>query len=249
MANNSRKSWNLESFLDSLIVELDKVQDTLAVKTINRPLSYTVKDVGFDLQIFPQFDGKSLRFDTAKPGESGASKISIQLGSITDRQAREVTKDPVTRDDISLEQLDDIDEDTKDTLKKIGVNSAKDLEKMSQRNIDLKKVSKKNIDYQKLAGVLDKARRRSRPPSVARVNVNRTNPEGKMLSLEGENLALSRAMDMFPAAFVNEKPVEIFSATEKRLDIVVADDHLQSGSNQLTVALDPHTIFKLELKS
>ena len=39
------RSWKLESFVDSLVVELDKTRETLAVKSINKPLTYSVKDV------------------------------------------------------------------------------------------------------------------------------------------------------------------------------------------------------------
>lgn len=44
MAANNR-AWNLESFVDALVVELDKTRETLAVKAVNRPLSYSVKDL------------------------------------------------------------------------------------------------------------------------------------------------------------------------------------------------------------
>ncbi len=45
MASSNNRSWNLETFLDSLIFELDKAQDTLSVKGMNRKLTYTVKDM------------------------------------------------------------------------------------------------------------------------------------------------------------------------------------------------------------
>ena len=97
------KEWNLESFIDSLVIELDKAREILAVKAINRPLTYTVKDVGMDLNLFPTFNGRDVRFVTAQPGETGASKLSIQLGSITDQQIRQTSKEPLTRDNISIE--------------------------------------------------------------------------------------------------------------------------------------------------
>ena len=42
-------AWQLEDFVDSLVVELDKTRETLAVKAINKPLSYTVKELALDL--------------------------------------------------------------------------------------------------------------------------------------------------------------------------------------------------------
>src|SRR6266542_356144 len=128
------RAWNLESFLDALIGELDKAQDTLALKGINRPLTYTVKDIALDLQIFPVYTGDGVLFSTARPGEGGSSKVSIQLGSISDRQIRETTKSPVSKDDVTVDMIPDFDENTKKSLKKIGVKAASDLERMEQKN-------------------------------------------------------------------------------------------------------------------
>ena len=61
-------AWQLEDFVDSLVVELDKTRETLAVKAINKPLSYTVKDLALDLNIFPSYDGDQVPFVTAQPG-------------------------------------------------------------------------------------------------------------------------------------------------------------------------------------
>jgi KaiC/GvpD/RAD55 family RecA-like ATPase len=76
------RAWGLEDFLDSLIIELDKAQDTLAVKGVTRPLTYTVKDVALDLHTFPIYDGRQVRFTTAQPGEAGASRLTIERGAV-----------------------------------------------------------------------------------------------------------------------------------------------------------------------
>ena len=72
-AERRNRAWNLKSFMDSLIVELDRAQDALGVKGLTRPVTYTVKDVDVDLRCFPQFDGRQVRFLTAQPGEDGSS--------------------------------------------------------------------------------------------------------------------------------------------------------------------------------
>ena len=118
---SGNRPWNLESFLDSLIVELDKARDTLAVKGLTRPLTYSVQDLDLELQIFPQYDGEQIRFVTAQPGESGASELKVQLGSITSRSIKETTSEPITRDDISIEAVDELDEEAKQSLRKIGI--------------------------------------------------------------------------------------------------------------------------------
>ena len=81
--DDRNRAWNLKSFMDSLIVELDRAQDVLAVKGLTRPVTYTVKDVDVDLRCFPQFDGRSVRFRTAQPGQDGSSGLRFSLGSIS----------------------------------------------------------------------------------------------------------------------------------------------------------------------
>src|SRR5215210_3209733 len=143
-------AWQLEDFVDSLVVELDKTRETLAIKAINKPLSYTVKELALDLNIFPSYDGDQVTFITAQPGQQGASKVTIQLGSITDRQVRATTKAPGAKNDIQLDEID-VDKATKKKLRKLGVNSVDDLKQIEQKNVDLKKVSDSSIDYSQLA--------------------------------------------------------------------------------------------------
>ena len=69
MATVENTSWSLEDFVDSLVVELDKTRETLAVKAINKPLTYTVKEMSMDVNIFPTFDGDQVKFVTAQPTE------------------------------------------------------------------------------------------------------------------------------------------------------------------------------------
>src|ERR1051326_124503 len=134
-------AWQLEDFVDSLVVDLDKTRETLAVKAINKPLSYTVKELALDLNIFPSYDGDSVKFITAQPGQEGASKVTIQLGSITDQQVRATTKTPIAaKNDVDLNDMK-LDKSTKKQLRKLGVNSVDDLKQIEQKNVDLKKVS------------------------------------------------------------------------------------------------------------
>lgn len=239
--------WNLESFLDSLILELDRAQDTLAVKGLNRRLTYAVKDLSLELQLFPEFDGNEIRWKTARPGEEGASKIAFQLGSITDRQIRETTKDPITRDDIAIDQVEELDPTTRSTLRKIGVRSVKDLERMEARNIDLEKAAPARFDYGKLANVINRARRQEQAPRVASAALERS--EGMaFLTLTGENLASQHSVGGFPMAYLGERPVEVLAASEGELRLRLPDEPLDGGARALRVALDPYAVINLELR-
>ncbi len=238
-------SWKLNSFLDSLILELDRAQDTLALKGINRRLTYTVRDLDLELHLFPDFDGRELRFSTAGPGETGAAKIAFQLGSITDRQIRETTREPPSRDDVAIDVVDDIDEETRSELQKIGVTTVNDIERMERSNVDIKRAGG-NVNYGKLAGILNRTKRRLNAPSIAKavlVNDDAT----RMLSLAGSNLATAASVGEFPIATLNNVPVPIVEADARQLRIALPPGLLREGANQLRVALDPYAVITLDV--
>lgn len=244
MAKNNR-AWNLESFLDSLIVELDRARETLAVKAINKPLTYAVKDVSLEMQLFPSFDGNQVKFVTAEPGQTGASKISLQLGSITDQQIRKTTKEPISKDDISLEVIEEIDEDTKKSLRKIGVTSVNDLAEIEKKNVDIEKVSNKKVSYKNLANLLQKSRRKDLPPSVVRASLSETDGQ-KVVVIDGKNLAIDR--NFSPVAVWNGQLADFISTSQSRLEVKIDDNLLNSGENELVIKLDPFAIFKIKVK-
>ncbi|OEK08224.1 hypothetical protein A8C32_01810 [Flavivirga aquatica] len=240
----ANRSWNLESFLDSLIVELDKARETLAIKAINKPLTYAVKDVNLEMQLFPSFDGDNVKFITAQPGQEGASKIAIQLGSITDQQIRKTTKEPNTAQDVSIDLIDEIDTDTKNTLRKIGVTSVNDLDKIQKKNVDLLKASNKKVDYGKLASLLNKARRTENPPKVGNVNFN-ISRSTSTINVEGDNLIFDEKYT--PVAVFNGEMVKLTSASKSNLQIQINADKVKEEDNELIVVSDPYTVFKMKL--
>lgn len=239
--------WKLESFLDSLIVELDRAQDTLAVKGVTRKLTYTVRDVAVDLFVFPNFDGNRLGFNVAKPGEAGASKISFSLGSITDRQIQETANRPQTESDISLDEVDDLDEEVKTSLRNVGVRSARDVERLSERQVDVGKIvaektgNRANIDYVDLAAVINKARRRRSAPSVRGVNLGRV--DGALaLSIHGDNLNTEGAGGGFPAARINGQEVRVLDSGPEIVRLAIDPATFSAGENTVSLALDPYAI-------
>lgn len=247
--NKADPRWKLNSFLDSLILELDRAQDTLAAKGLTRRTSYAVQGLNLELQLFPEFDGSDLRFATAKPGETGAAKIAFQLGSISDRQIRETTKDPITTDDVAIDMVDGIDEETKVELQKIGVTSARDIERMERNNVDIGRLSGNRVNYNRLAGLINRAKRRTTPPSVTSASLSTVADESTLL-IEGSNLAQPAvAGGEFPIAYLNDRPVAVTRASPTALHLAVQPGEMRAGVNTLRVALDPHAVMTLDLKS
>ena len=254
MANAVSTPWNLENFLDSLILELDKAQDTLALKGVTRKLTYTVKDVAFDLHLFPSYENGKLKFQMAKPGEEGGSRISFQLGSITDRQIRETANEPISRDDIAIDKLEGVDDDVKNELRKLGVHSTRDLERLDQRNVNLERVVEdktqgaKKLDYGNLANMISKARRRKFAPQLSAAQ-GVPDEDGLNLTLRGNNFVLPGVADpRFPIAVLNGERVQVLSATPDAIQIKAPRSCIKAGANQLSVALDPYAVVNMEIK-
>jgi hypothetical protein len=238
-------AWQLEDFVDSLVVELDKTRETLAVKAINKPLSYTVKDLALDLNIFPSYDGDQVKFVTAQPGQQGASKVTIQLSSITDQQVRATTKTPGSKNDIKIEDID-VDRATKKKLRKLGVSSISDLKEIEQRNVDLQKVSDNAVDYRKLANQIQKSRRNQNPPRVDAVSLSVDDAHGPCLVVRGRNLAVNPGFN--PVAVVNRALAEVMSRSDQEVKIQITKAHGLSANNEVIVTFDPFAVVKLNVK-
>lgn len=237
------QAWSLESFVDSLVVELDKTRETLAVKSINKPLSYTVKDMSLELQIFPTFDGDDVRFQTAQPGQAGASKIALQLASITDQQVRATSKAPPSKSDIKLDAVA-LDPGTRKQLRRLGVTSVSDLDQIEKKDVDIEKVSSGAVDYKSLAGLIQKARRGGVPPKVKGVSLSTTDG-APLLTVRGENLGISP--DHVPVAILNQGLGEVVRYGPDELQVRLPPGTEFARSNELILTLDPYCIVKLQV--
>ena len=254
MPRATAKPWKLESFLDSLVLELDKAQDTLSIKGVTRPLTYSVKELNLDLNIFPLFDGKVVRFTAAEPGERGASKISLQLGSITSEQIRRTAPKPVSGDDLDIEEVEGIDEELKSNLHKYGVRSARDLEELESRNVDMDTITrdvrapdqKKKASYKDLAAKINRARRSRAAPSVSGVSLAQE-LEGNVLRIDGSNLAAVAEKKDFPVAMLGDRTLPVISVTDDALMLKVDVEDLRRLPGKIQIALDPYSVIKMNL--
>lgn len=243
MASNNT-AWQLEDFVDSLVVDLDKTRETLAVKAINKPLTYTVKELSLDLNIFPTYDGDAVRFTTAQPGQQGASKVSIQLGSITDQQVRATTRVPETSS-VSIDDIN-VDKDTKKQLRKLGVQSVDDLQRVEKKNVDLKRVADTDIDYRSLANQIQKAQRNTAPPIIRSVSLAEDD-EAPALLVRGKNLAIDRRFP--PVAVIDDQLAEVQSYDEAHVRIALPADHDPARPTELVLTCDPFAVLKIKVKS
>jgi hypothetical protein len=245
MAENNA-AWQLEDFVDSLVIELDKTRETLAVKAINKPLSYTVRELALDLNIFPSYDGEQVSFLTAQPGQEGASKVTIQLGTITDQQVRATTKVPGGKSQINLTEME-VDKKTRKQLRKFGVTSSDDIKEIERKNVDLQKVSDDSIDYTALANQIEKSRRRRNPPRVRAASLSVDEERKPLLLIEGENLAVNPEFP--PVAVVNQVLAEVLSSSHSELKIRLDKSHRLERDNEVVLTVDPFAVVKFHIKA
>lgn len=239
-------AWQLEDFVDSLVIELDKTRETLAVKAINKPLSYTVRELALDLNIFPSYDGDQVSFVTAQPGQQGASKVTIQLGTITDQQVRATTKVPGVKSEIGIAEVE-IDKATRKQLRKFGVTSADDIKQIEQKNVDLETVSDNAIDYTKLANQIEQSRRKRKPPKVRSASLSIDEDETPVLLISGENLVVNPRFQ--PVAVVNQVLADVISSSETELKIRIDKPHRFFGDNEVILTVDPFAVVKIQVKA
>jgi len=239
-------SWNLKSFMDSLIVELDRAQDVLAVKGLTRPVTYTVKDVDVDLRCFPVYDGRQVRFLTAQPGQDGSSALKFSLGSISAGTIRDSAPPPPEAGDVTIDTLDDLDDDAKEALASVGVRNGRDLKRIRDRGVDLKTVtSNKSPDYSDLAALITRAHRQRTPPQVDAAQLS-VEDRRLVLHIDGRNLSYSRSAP-YPLALLDGQPRPVRFADAQRVSLDVAGFRPRQGASRLTLALDPATVITMEL--
>src|SRR5215510_885900 len=238
-------AWQLEDFVDSLVLDLDKTRETLAVKAINKPLTYTVKELSLDLNIFPTYDGDTVRFTTAQPGQQGASKVSIQLGSITDQQVRATTKIP-SASGVSIDDIN-IDKGTKKRLRKLGVQSVDDLQRVEKKNVDLKRVADTDIDYRSLANQIQKMQRNTAPPMVRSVSLSHDDDGAPALLVRGKHLAVNPRFP--PVAVINDQLAEVLSYDDAHVHIALPTAHDFTAPTELVLTCDPFAVFKVHIKA
>jgi hypothetical protein len=243
MAENA--AWKLEDFVDSLVVELDKTRETLAVKAINKPLSYTVKEVALDLNTFPTYDGDRVSFVTAQPGQEGSSKITIQLGSITDQQVRATAKAPTTgKGDLPIDEIP-VDKTTKEKLRRIGVTTVGDLKQVEQHHVDLRQVTGDDVDYSSLANQIGKAQRDQAPPQISGVSLSLSG-DGPCLVLKGRHLAVDASFP--PVAVVNDRLARVESASPHEVRVALGDEHRLRRDNEVILTFDPFAVVRLNVR-
>lgn len=123
-------SFLVEDFINAITAQLDRVQDALRLKAVNRPLTYALKDLSLDLQIFVELDPQGgVRFRTSGPNETGASTVRLSFTTITKPMIEENTISLAMTRSPLLEEIG-LDEEERKRLEQIGVRNAAQLQRL-----------------------------------------------------------------------------------------------------------------------
>jgi len=167
MQDNS--GFLVEDFVQALTEQLDRVQDILRLKALNRPLTYALRDFSLDLSAFVDMDAEgNVRLRASGPNEAGASTIRLGFTTITRPMIEENTVTLSMTRSPSLQELGLAGEE-KRRLEQLGVHTAAQLRQL-RSSTGTRTVSR-------LAGIpmdrLRQALQRSRP------QVRRVQPVGE----------------------------------------------------------------------
>ncbi|MGC4001321.1 MAG: S8 family serine peptidase [Anaeromyxobacter sp.] len=130
--SDDTSAFLVEDFIHSVAAQLDRVQDALRLKAVNRPLTYALKDFSLDLHVFAEMDADGqVRFRTAGPNEAGASTVRLAFTTITRPMIEENTVSLQAAAGPSLDELG-LDPAERRRLEQLGVRNAGQLTRLQR---------------------------------------------------------------------------------------------------------------------
>jgi hypothetical protein len=221
----------VEEFLQALTAQLDRAQDTLALKVrAGRPLTWALKDLSIDLRVFLEVDpaGRVL-LRTAGPNEDAASTVHLSLTTITRPMVEENTRsfeedtDPRSIEDLG--QVAHLDEGDRKKLDWMGVRTVGQLKRLSAEADTGAVEAMVGLPVNRLRAALEAA---SRPHVVGQEVVQ--DARGPLLRIFGANLSVGGRSDVRLAG----EPVEVLHARPQEL-LVRPGPHHEHGAVEVFV--------------
>lgn len=252
-------SFLVEDFINSITVQLDKVQDALRVKSVNRPLTYALRDFSLDLQVFVELDTQgNVRFRNSAPNEAGASTVRLGFTTITKPMIDENTISLAVTRSPSLDEIGLAPEERR-RLEQLGVHNAAQLQNLSSSTGTGTVARLADLRIDRLRQALDMGKPRvnqvapdttqppplfppQQPPSTP--PIIRIPPGTPRLNLHGSGLIGVGG----PATVrLNRKPLSVLQADDERL-IVDLPETPRSGALEVTLPDGGQISYRLEVE-
>src|SRR5262249_14605515 len=120
----------VDDFITSITTQLDRVQDALRIKAVNRPLTYALRELHLELKVFVDMDRQGqVLLRAAGPNEAGASTLAMDFTTITKPMIEENTVSLAATRSTPLDKLG-LDPQEQMRLEKLGVTNLAQLERL-----------------------------------------------------------------------------------------------------------------------
>jgi hypothetical protein len=254
---NGDSSLPLEDFIQAITSQLDRTQATMALKAkAGMPLTFAVRDLRLDLRAHVDMQGGAVTIRPAAPGDVDASRLHLELTTITKPMIEENTRDlSADAETPSIREVlgDDLSDEEERRLEWAGIQTVaqyRQLQRSGGTRI-VEKLAPRPVD--KLRAALEMA---SRPRLDAVTPIRSRAPwepvgEGQpgdghgipQLRLRGANLRGSTGR---PIVRIAGEPVSIVDATDDSVVVqptalpfgALAEVETAEGTAQLTVDPD-----------
>jgi peptide/nickel transport system substrate-binding protein len=178
--------WQLADMVDAIAAEIDHAEDTLALKSYARGMSFSLRQLSLDLQVAVRRDDNGqVKFRTAEPNSTGTTIIKLdfaqllksQLGEDRRKLEQNIDRRPLDAIGLAPEEIR--------ALNAIAIYAIDDLHRYTQTASMIGEVSRKtNINDARLRQVLGL-------PYLEALKPDRGLP-GSILLLEGGNFGGTR---------------------------------------------------------
>ena len=226
------QTLRVDEFVQGLVRQLDDVQDALALKLrAGRPLSWALKDVSLDLQVFvgSRSDG-TLTIRNAAPNEAGASTLHIGLTTIGREAVEENAWDPAEDDDPrslrSFGRSGGLDTTSVERLEQLGLRTVGQLHRAVETSSLHWVADRSDVP----SWTLQEALRRAELPELQSVTPQRSPDGTTVLRMLGVHLSDGRS----PEVRLCGEPVPVLQAESQEL-LVRPLAHHQTGQVEVLV--------------
>lgn len=226
MAEDKRETlinteWRLADMVDAIAAEIDRAEDTLALKSYARGMSFAIKQLSLDLQVAVRRDGDgNIKFRTAEPNATASTTLKLDFAQILQNQLsgnrRKLDEDvdarPVDALGLTLEEIR--------RLNAIAIYSIDDLRRYTQTAAMIGEVSRKtSIDDARLRQVLGL-------PYLEALKPARGLP-GSIILLEGGNFGAVRPSQA--SVYFQGVAVSIVAWSNARIQVEIPANATGSG--------------------
>jgi hypothetical protein len=126
------QDFSVEELLEALGAQLDRTQDAMRLKAVNRPLTYAIRDFSLELKAFVAMDDRGeVRLRSTGPDDTGASTLHIGFTTMTAPMVEEAAIPLSMARGPGLDALG-LDEGERRRLARLGVHNAAQLRRLGQ---------------------------------------------------------------------------------------------------------------------